>query len=239
MIHAVFFDVDDTLYNYRLSHQHGMEALCRYADHLLGLERPDFLRRYQAQMDRQVAHLGLNSAATHNRLIRLQWLLEELRLPLTHAPVMTRLYWETMLAHMEPYPGVREVFVRLRDMGVKVGIGTNMTADWQYEKLSRLGLLGLVDCLVTSEEAGFEKPDPQFFRYCAKKVGCAPAECLFVGDSLRHDVTGALSAGMAPVWFCPEGAKPAPDGVRVITALGQLPALAAERKRSGGEILQG
>lgn len=228
MIKAVFFDVDDTIYSYTKAHPYGFEAVCAYAVHQLGLDRETFARLHQEQMSRHVEQVGANCAATHNRLIRYQCILERLRLPLTHAPIMERLYWETMLAHMEPAPGLLETARSIREKGLVLGIGTNMTADWQYEKLSRLGLLPLADVIVSSEEVNVEKPDPGLFLACAEKAGCAPAECAFVGDSLHHDVSGAMAAGMQAVWYCPDsdGRFSAPEGVWVISRLPQLlPAL--------------
>jgi beta-phosphoglucomutase-like phosphatase (HAD superfamily) len=62
---------------------------------------------------------------------------------------------------------------------VRVGVGSDMTADWQFRKLERLGLLDRIDFAVTSEEAGVEKPAPGFFALCLEKAGCAP------GDEVR------------------------------------------------------
>ena len=78
-----------------------------------------------------------------------------------------------------------------------------MTADRQFDKLIRLGLGSYIDFMVTSEEVNAEKPDARLFKACAEKAGCEAAECVFVGDSLRGDVQGALDAGMKAVWFCP------------------------------------
>jgi len=107
-----------------------------------------------------------------------------------------------------------------------VGIGSNMTADWQYAKLKRLSLMAYVDFIVTSEEAGVEKPAAGFFQLCAEKAGHAPGECAFVGDNLNGDALGALDAGMVAFWLCrsPESAD-VPDGITRIQSLSELPAL--------------
>ncbi len=31
-------------------------------------------------------------------------------------------------------------------------------------------------------------------------MGCSPGDCYYVGDSIYYDVTGAINAGMKPVW---------------------------------------
>ena len=82
--------------------------------------------------------------------------------------------------------------------------GTNMTLDWQLVKLEKLGLLPFFSFVVSSEEAGVEKPHPGLFALCAEKAGVSPEECLLVGDSLKGDVLGAENAGMRALWYAPE-----------------------------------
>jgi FMN phosphatase YigB (HAD superfamily) len=47
-----------------------------------------------------------------------------------------------------------------------------------------------------SENMGVRKPDPEFFRQAAAIIGYAPEEILFVGDSMKLDVTPAQHVGM-------------------------------------------
>ena len=70
-------------------------------------------------------------------------------------------------------------------------------------KLRKLELTDYFSYILSSEEAGCEKPDPRFFRLCAQKAGVDTAECLFIGDSLKGDVLGAESAGMQALWYAP------------------------------------
>lgn len=227
MIRAVFLDIDDTVYSYQTGHRYAYQALQAYAEHHFAMDGSEFDSRIQRIMADYLEKMGGNCAAVHNRLIRFQQFLEELGLPLSHAVVMERLYWDTLLAHMEPAPGLLEAVDGLKRRGVLVGIGTNMTADWQYEKLARLGLLDRIDLMVSSEEAGVEKPDPALFLLCAQKAHCPPQVCLFVGDSLSHDVKGAMRAGMGAVWYRPSPSPEdcVPEGAMVIDSLSQLPAL--------------
>ena len=96
-----------------------------------------------------------------------------------------------------------------------------MTAYIQYKKLEKLGVLKYLDFIVTSEEAGEEKPTPRFFELCVKKAGCKPEECVFIGDSLKKDVQGAADAGLAAVWYDPEDSGD-PADVSRITDMVQL-----------------
>lgn len=228
MKHAVVFDIDNTLYSYDAAHGVAWQALAAYAGEALGLSAEAFEALHRAAARTQAAHAGGSFAAIHNRLIRCQLMLEAAGLPLTHAPAMEKRYWNALLDAMAPYPGVSEAFAQIKAMGMTLGIGTNMTADWQFEKLERLGLLRHVDFMVCSEEVSAEKPDRRLFDCCAEKAGRDPGDCVFVGDSLKGDVLGALNAGFRAVWYAPQpDAAETPSGACRIRDFGELPPLLA------------
>ena len=220
---AVIFDLDNTLYSYDRAHAAAWAALLRLAGEALDLTEARFTALH-AEASRVLNRRCGGGPAIHNRLIRFQILLELAGLPIGAAPALADCYWETLLSHMEAEPGAAETLGALRALGLRVGVGTNMTADRQFEKLKRLGLLPLVDLLVTSEELGVEKPDPRLFALCAEKAGAAARDCAFVGDSLEKDALAARRAGMTGLWYCP-GGGPAPEGLPVLRSLAELPKL--------------
>lgn len=228
-IRAVVFDIDNTLYDYDAAHAPAFQALTDYASHELSVSADEFVRRH-AEAEREMRRrCGDNCAALHNRLLRYQVLLEGMGKPPGPALRMSRLYWRTLLDAVHPYPGAIEALSRLRQMGLKVGVGTNMTAEAQYEKLIRLGAMSQVDFIVTSEEITAEKPDRRLFDACVQKAGCEAQACVFVGDSLENDVRGAMDAGMRAVWFCPEGdLADAIPGAMVARSHWALPGLLAK-----------
>ena len=225
MIKSIIFDIDDTLYDYGAAHGIALNTVAAFAEGALGLSPDAFRALHGETFHRQAERCG-PTAASHSRLIRFQMMLEALHGPVALAPEMESLYWTALMACMKPMPGAVETLARLRDMGLTLGVGTNMTAQWQFAKLNRLGMMPLMDFIVTSEEAGVEKPAAGFFQLCAEKAGHAPGECAFVGDNLEGDALGALDAGMAAFWLCrdPEPAD-APDGITRIQTLSELPAL--------------
>ncbi|MBQ6104118.1 MAG: HAD family hydrolase, partial [Kiritimatiellae bacterium] len=122
-----------------------------------------------------------------------------------------------------------------RARGLRVGIGTDMSAIEQFRKLETLGLLDLVDFVATSEEAGVEKPHPGFFDLVVEKSRCAPGEILFVGDNLRKDALGASAAEMRGVWLQPDpAAREAHPEVASVASLPDLLALLRRLRRRGG-----
>ena len=223
---AVVFDIDNTLYSYDEAHAAAYSALRDYAQRELFLTPGRFDALHREAAKRLEAHSGGHCAAIHNRLIRYQLMLEIVGLPISHAPAMARLYWTTLMDNMKRFPGVREAFEALKAMGCTLGIGTNMTADYQFMKLERLELIDLINFMVTSEEASAEKPDRRLFDLCAEKAGCSNRDCAFVGDSPEGDVRGAMNAGMTAVWFhpVPDDARP-PEGALRLRSFQELPEL--------------
>lgn len=205
MIKAVFFDLDNTLYGEKKAHRIAFDRVCQVVSQELGIDGETWKRLCAEEMAQMKARLG-NQAAIHNRMIRFLRILEKRGLPLHYAKELNDLYWNTLVSEAQPEPGVKACLEELRQRGLVTAVGTNMTLDWQLEKLSRLGLLEEFSLVVSSEEAGAEKPEKAFFLYCAEQVGRKPEEILFVGDSLEGDVLGAETAGMQALWYAPNGA---------------------------------
>jgi FMN hydrolase / 5-amino-6-(5-phospho-D-ribitylamino)uracil phosphatase len=103
-----------------------------------------------------------------------------------------------------------------------------------YGNLTRVcadgGLDGLFEVIIDSAEVGVCKPDPAIFRLALARLGVAPADALFVGDSVPRDMAGARAAGLAHVWLVADGADaavPCCPGDRVIGSLKDLPGVLA------------
>lgn len=70
-----------------------------------------------------------------------------------------------------------------------------------------------------------EKPEKKLFDRCCEKAQCRPEECVFIGDHLKKDVMGSLSAGMKAVWYLPSEIEgTCPEGVYLLRSFHQLPA---------------
>jgi putative hydrolase of the HAD superfamily len=97
-----------------------------------------------------------------------------------------------------PYPDAAPALGRLRQLGVMSAIVSNWDVSLRGI-LGELGLSGLVDDVVVSAEAGAAKPHRDIFELALRRLRCAPARALFVGDSPETDVAGARAAGMHAV----------------------------------------
>lgn len=223
MTRCAIFDIDDTLYAFKPCQAVALAKVReRAAESGLCPDPAAWDAAYDAAFKWQFSRHG-DSPCCHHRGIRFQRMLESLGLRIGAAFELERLFWETLVGCATPAPGAAELLSRIHSSGVRIGVGTNMTASWQILKLLRLGLEPFVDFAVTSEEADAEKPSPEFFALVLEKAGCAPEECVFVGDNLELDALAARAAGMRGVWLQPDPAMRAarPD-VESIASLSDL-----------------
>lgn len=87
----------------------------------------------------------------------------------------------------------------------KLHLITNGFNEVQTIKLTVSGLVKYFIEVITSEEAGFKKPDERIFRYALQKAAANPADSLMIGDDREVDIEGAKNTGMDQVLFDPEG----------------------------------
>jgi putative hydrolase of the HAD superfamily len=109
--------------------------------------------------------------------------------------------------------------------GLPLGLVTNASANYQRDKLTRLGLLDRFGVLVGVDELGRGKPDPEVFALACHRLGLVPADCAHVGDELDLDARGARDAGLLGVWLDRHGSGLTPDDVPVARSLAEVPVL--------------
>jgi HAD superfamily hydrolase (TIGR01549 family) len=79
-------------------------------------------------------------------------------------------YWRTFLSHAVLFEGVKELLDDLRLLGIPTAIVTDLTAQIQFRKVVYFNLDHYFDYIVTSEEAGYDKPHPAPFQIALEKM---------------------------------------------------------------------
>lgn len=204
MIKAVIFDLDDTLYAYEPLDREAGKRVQDFTCQRLGISEDTYLEAYQFGRTETKKQLG-NVGASHNRLLYFQKALEYLKIkPIPMSLQMYEMYWGTFIDQMQLYPGAREFINKLHEKGIVIAICTDLTSHIQHRKIEALGVSDDISYLITSEEAGKEKPAPEMFELCLRKLGLSANEVCYIGDSYKKDIEGAKACGMKAVWFHPE-----------------------------------
>ena len=78
----------------------------------------------------------------------------------------------------------------------KLHIITNGFEEVQYKKLELSGMSKYFEHVITSEDAGFKKPNKMIFNYALEKTGANASESLMIGDEIEIDLLGAKAVGL-------------------------------------------
>lgn len=119
-----------------------------------------------------------------------------------------------------PIEGVADAVEALRRKGIRVAVVSNSDGS-VTESLGRAGLAELFEFVIDSHDVGASKPDPRIFEAALKRMGVAPSDAWYIGDSVFHDVNGALAASMAAAVLV-DPYSLGPDGVVKVGSVAQL-----------------
>lgn len=81
---------------------------------------------------------------------------------------------------------------------------TNGFSEVQTTKLITSGLGIYFKKIITSEEAGYKKPDKRIFDFAIEQTGAVVEESIMIGDDPEVDILGAIRFGMDAVLFDPD-----------------------------------
>ena len=100
--------------------------------------------------------------------------------------------WHTLRPWDEAPPILREL-----KKAYRLAIVTNCSERLGRAAAERVGVP--FDVIVTSERAGFYKPDPRPYRLALRELDLNPAEALFVAGS-GFDLVGTAGVGLDTYW---------------------------------------
>jgi len=220
----VFFDIDDTLLDDAAATAAGARGF--YAEHAASLPGPvdEFVRRWVEVTARHIERwMAGECSHQEQRRARLREVWGGERLSDGEADRIFDGYRRHYESNARPFPDALPCLQALA--GRPMGIITNGDSTQQRNKLRNVGLLDRFGPVVVSGDIGVDKPDARIFQEAARQAGCAPGECVYIGDRLETDALGSSRAGMTGVWLDRAGRRPAPDGVTAIRTLEELPGL--------------
>lgn len=120
-----------------------------------------------------------------------------------------------------PIAGVAETVSELRQRGVRVAVVSNSDGS-VTESLAAAGLADEFEFVIDSHLVGVSKPDPAIFRAALDRLRTEPQDAWYIGDSVFHDVNGALGASLSRAFLVdPYGLGP--EGIDRLGSVGDLP----------------
>jgi len=190
--HAFLFDTDNTLYAYDPAHKAALQAVKEKVVSTFSISGQDFDEAFKEARN-QVKTRLMHTASSHSRLLYLQRMLEIMGLgsQVLLALDFEQTYWRTFLSKATLFDEVKELLDDIRVLGIPTAIVTDLTAQIQFRKVVYFGLDKYFDYIVTSEEAGFDKPHQAPFQIALEKMR-PKGDCIWmIGDNPISDIRGA------------------------------------------------
>lgn len=180
---AVLFDLDGTLLD---THELILASFRHSMDEVLGASFPEeeLMKKVGQPLETQMWDFT-DDPAVHERLLT----------------VYRNYNHEVHDECVRAFDGVSSMLADVRERGLRVGVVTSKRHALAQRGLEVCGLADYVECLVGPDDFPAHKPDPGPVAYGCELLGCAPSECLYVGDS-PFDTQAGNGAGCTTVAVC-------------------------------------
>jgi HAD superfamily hydrolase (TIGR01549 family) len=212
MIKAVYFDLDDTLYDQLKPFQLAVENTTSLKVNKDSFHIEDLYRR-----------IRLHSDNLWEQHVQGQLPLKELRIQRATAAFAElghqvsaetahelQQHYELEQSRLTLREGAATLLEQLKTAGIAIGLITNGPVEHQQKKIKALGLLSYIDerYVYISDGIGIAKPDSNVFRHVQRLAEYLPEEMAYVGDAWHNDIAPSYDAGWTPVWLNPRKQQP-------------------------------
>ena len=121
-----------------------------------------------------------------------------------HTLIDERIDAASFVEPVQLMPHVLEVLPQI-DLPMAAWSNTRSAREKEVRHLLRAaGIDQFFTWVITSIDAGYRKPDREFFTFALKNCGFSADEVLFVGNQLNTDICGGLQCGIKTVWISGE-----------------------------------
>jgi HAD superfamily hydrolase (TIGR01509 family) len=208
LIQGVIFDFDETLAELSRPHADLMAAGAQAADAYMrsqGMDLPaDFwpniveARRFSEEKSEEEVEEHIADDAMSFLLQFFGYPASRMDPQVLHQAV--DIFYAPEMTAWRLRPGVAEMLAELRSAGLRLALIANYNCDRVFQRtVDYLGLRSYFDLCISSAAVEYRKPDIRIFEIALDLWDALPYEIVIVGDSLRHDIAGALELGSLTV----------------------------------------
>ena len=224
-IKHVFFDLDNTLWDFRKNAKFALDELYKKYDveNRYGFTFEEFHPFYHDSNE------GLWALIRDKKITK-----EELRarrfkeafdnLGIDNdalAKIFEEEYMETITNYNEVVDGAMELLDYLKP-NYQLHIITNGFIEVSKRKIETSELNGYFDTVTYADEIKILKPDPRIFSLAMEKSGAKKDESIYIGDDWIADAVGAKAFGMSAIFFDRLDDNFSMDDVPTITHLDEV-----------------
>ncbi len=197
---AVIFDTDNTLYPYEPAHIKALEAVAEKLKKNYRIPKNKFNEHYKKAKIFVKSNLK-NTASSHSRLLYFQNVIESLGMKtnILLCLDLEQTYWRVFFNNARLFDGVIDFIEFLKSKNIVIANITDLTTQIQFRKLVFFRLDEYFDYVVTSEEAGQDKPNYMPFKLAIDKLKIEPENIWMIGDNSVADMIGAENVGLKKI----------------------------------------
>lgn len=196
---GILLDIDNTLYDYEKTHSIALNAALDSIGQKYSIKKETLNHSYHKARSQINVELA-ETAASHNRILYFQRMLEDLKTDALKSTLECySRYWDVFLDNLKMREGVYDFLEFIKDK--KVCLISDLTANIQHRKIKKMQLFKYANSLVTSEEAGREKPHPRMFMLALKKLALKSTQVYMIGDNYEKDIVGAMNLKIKSFWL--------------------------------------
>lgn len=196
---AILFDLDDTLFDFKLSEKEALKStLLKFH-----IDADDKILLKYSQINDFHWKLLEKGVLTREQVLtkRFDVFLEYIGRPDIDSNQVWKIYEDILGSSFHLIDGAEKILSNLYGK-YDLYIVSNGTVSVQDRRISASGISKYFKDIFISQKIGFNKPDPRFFEACFNRInGLSKSNAIIIGDSLSSDILGGKNFGISTVWF--------------------------------------
>lgn len=200
----IFFDLDRTLWDFNANSEITLEQL--YRDYQLQTTFGSFVF-FKSRFDYHNTKLW--NAYYQDRIKKEDLMYRRFYLTLKESGVddlemakeLGQDFIEISPLQTKTFPHAHETLQYLKNKAYELHIITNGFNEVQEKKLKNCKLHSFFTKIITSEDAGANKPSPKIFEFAIAETGASVENSIMIGDDLKTDIAGAKKYNIKQIYF--------------------------------------